>query len=345
MKILTHIDNCYRKEIPFVAYKKPEDDILKCICQDGTELHKFTGLETDGFVFAPFDDREDAYIIPKDSFTEEAISVDSSFFSDGQFIVNNSSKKRHIDLVSKTIDAIQQTDLLKVVVSREEEAKLEDFEMVNVFKKMLHQYKSAFVYIWFHPKVGLWMGATPETLLKIEGCNFETMSLAGTQEFKGDLNPKWGSKELEEQSLVTRYIKENLESKVKELQLSDVETVKAGKLLHLKTKIRGVLNSKQDITTLIKLLHPTPAVCGLPKELSKAFILREENYARSFYTGYLGEINIKNKTSLYVNLRCFSYDNSMVKLYVGGGITKSSNPEKEWLETVAKSETIKRVLF
>jgi len=113
-------------------------------------------------------------------------------------------------------------------------------------------------------------------------------------------------------------------------------------------------------------LHPTPAVCGLPKDAAKQFILKNENYNREFYTGFLGEINIKTSISrnsnsrnvennayaavktvsnLYVNLRCMQISNQEAIIYVGGGITKDSNVEAEWEETVQKALVIKKVLL
>jgi isochorismate synthase len=55
-----------------------------------------------------------------------------------------------------------------------------------------------------------------------------------------------------------------------------------------------VLNKKSTLKTLIRALHPTPAVCGLPRGYAKKFILENEQYDRSFYTGFLGELNIKS---------------------------------------------------
>jgi len=113
------------------------------------------------------------------------------------------------------------------------------------------------------------------------------------------------------------------------------------------------------------VLHPTPAVCGLPKESAKQFILEHEDYNREFYTGFLGELNcettiaprsgrrnIENRayavsrtsTQLYVNLRCMQLKNQQAIIYVGGGITEGSNAESEWEETVSKSLVIKSIL-
>ena len=102
--------------------------------------------------------------------------------------------------------------------------------------------------------------------------------------------------------------------------------------------------------SLIRALHPTPAVCGLPRVKANNFILKNENYKRTFYTGFLGELNLKDSESnvqysqLYVNLRCMEVDENKASIFVGGGITKDSNAEKEWEETVFKTKTMKRVL-
>jgi isochorismate synthase len=95
---------------------------------------------------------------------------------------------------------------------------------------------------------------------------------------------------------------------------------------------------------VIQLLHPTPAVCGFPKEQSKDFILENENYDRTFYTGFLGELNIENQTDLFVNLRCMEIEDAKAHLFMGCGITKDSIPEKEWEESINKSATMKKIL-
>ena len=88
------------------------------------------------------------------------------------------------------------------------------------------------------------------------------------------------------------------------------------------------MNSQHNIGDIIKTLHPTPAVCGLPRNLAKDFILQNEDYHRSYYTGFLGELNFKNQqSSLFVNLRCMEISGETASIYVGGGITKESIPE------------------
>jgi isochorismate synthase len=194
------------------------------------------------------------------------------------------------------------------------------------------------------------LGATPETLLNIEGTSFKTMSLAGTQV---DIQNKpliWKSKELEEQLLVTNFIENQLVDIAVNLNTDKTETVKAGNLLHLRTKVSGDLNNSSSLEELIRALHPTPAVCGLPRELARTFLFENENYDRSFYTGFLGELNLQDSkdtaksSALFVNLRCMRIQNNKATIFVGGGITKDSNASNEWEETVSKAKTMKRML-
>src|SRR5690606_31374885 len=112
---------------------------------------------------------------------------------------------------------------------------------ISIFKRLLNTYPSAFVYFWYHPKVGLWLGATPETLIEIEGNRFSIMALAGTQDYKGTTEVVWKDKEIDEQQIVANFIIQQLKPSVENLNVSKTETVKAGNLLHLKTMISAKL--------------------------------------------------------------------------------------------------------
>jgi isochorismate synthase len=244
-------------------------------------------------------------------------------------------------LVSQGIEAIQKNKFDKVVLSRKIVLK-KQISIVATFQNLIATYPSAFRYLFFHPRIGLWMGATPEQLVKINQNQFETVALAGTQLYSE--NVIWTTKEIEEQQFVTDYINTKVKNKVKQLIVTDVETVNAGNLIHLKSYIRGDLTSDFQANDLIQTLHPTPAVCGLPKERAIDFILKNEGYDRKYYAGFLGEYNKENLTDLFVNLRCLEVENDVVNIYVGCGITKDSIPEKEFIETENKSMTMRNVL-
>ncbi|WP_299053482.1 chorismate-binding protein [uncultured Polaribacter sp.] len=353
MKIIeTNIESHYKSNLPFVVYNKPNSNTVSSYFMKDDALSYTTSFKEEGFVFAPYDVKEKAILFAseKADFIEDTILLAPNLALKEDFEEVVTGKNKHLQLVERAIKEIQLTFLKKVIVSRKEVKNVSNFNVLNIFKKLLKAYPTAFVYVWFHPKVGLWFGATPETLLAISEANFKTMSLAGTQLNTNTVPVVWKSKELEEQQLVTDFIENELKEVASNLIVNKKETVKAGGLLHLKTVISGVLNKNATLKELINSLHPTPAICGLPRANAMSFISKHENYNRTFYTGFLGELNKKEpqlktvNSQLYVNLRCMSVENNEVSIYVGGGITKDSNAEKEWQETVSKSMTIKKVL-
>lgn len=359
----------YDSNLPFVVYRKPNKTKVAALLQNNITLCTTDDLTESGFVFSPFNDKEKTVLIPlKDSehiyihYDVMSGAVETSQPTGSQKL---SDKQQHISLVKKGVEAINHGVFKKVVLSRKEEVNVSESNPISIFKNLLQHYTSAFVYCWYHPKIGLWLGATPETLVKIEGSRFSMMALAGTQNYNGTIDVVWQDKEKQEQQFVTDFIIEKLEPSVDEIKVSSTDTVKAGNLLHLKTMITASLKKESKLKNVIAALHPTPAVCGLPKGAAKAFILENENYDREFYTGFLGELNIethkaprsgrrnienrayaitRKSTQLYVNLRCMQLQNNKGIIYVGGGVTKTSNPESEWEETVSKSLVIKKVL-
>ncbi len=347
MKIFEKINFNYTSKLPFVVYKKPNENFVKGIFCKNDYLIYTSDFSESGFVFSPFDEsRDKAILFPKNTskIIEERVDFENNTFHNFNYDNDVSSRENHINLVSKAINRIKESQIEKIVISRKEEVSINDFRFLEVYKNLLQRYNNAFVYIWFHPEIGLWLGATPETLLEIKGNLFKTMSLAGTKNYKEGEETIWGTKEIEEQQLVTDFIENQVKHISDSLKIESAKTIKAGTLLHLRSKVEGSLKDEASLNTLLKALHPTPAVCGLPRNDAKKFILENESYDRTFYTGFLGEINFKEKSHLFVNLRCMNFKDSIANIYVGGGITKDSIPEKEWEETVSKTSTMKAVL-
>jgi isochorismate synthase len=345
--LLDKIEDAYSKELPFVTYRKPNDKVVKGIFQKKPILNFSNNYTEKGFLFAPFNNKEDVILFRlenSDSYCASLPTGNITFDAKYTTINNDLRKDNYINLVGSCIDFIKRGKAKKVVLSRREDLDLTNFSITKIFEKLIYNYSNAFAYIWYHPKVGLWFGATPEQLVNIKLNAFNTVSLAGTQVYKDSLDVIWNKKELEEQQIVTNYMESNLNSLVDNLSISSPTTTKAGNLLHLKTSIKGLLNDKFDLKNLIDILHPTPAVCGMPKRNAKEFILKNEGYNRQFYTGFLGELNIDNSSDLFVNLRCMKVKNSIASLFIGGGITIDSIPENEWMETVEKSKVMKKVL-
>lgn len=330
----------FQSNLPFVLFARPNENQLNAYFQSDHELHKFNNQS--GFVFTSFDGLT-KIVLPKENSTyfEEEIDFNLSFKSESIQIPISKKDKIHFEnLVNNSIKDIKLGNFDKLVVSRKIDFSAE-IDVFETYQNILKTYATAFRYLLFHPKVGIWMGASPEQLIKVNNDKFETVALAGTQLFSEEVN--WTEKEIQEQQFVTDYIVSNCEDVASTIEVSEPFTVQAGKLAHIKTKIYGTI-SKENEVKLISKLHPTPAVCGLPKENAKEFILKNENYDRKFYAGFLGEWNINETTNLFVNLRCMEIG-KINSIYVGCGITKDSVAENEFKETQNKSETIKNIII
>lgn len=352
MKIIeAKVQNQLAQKLPFVLYCKPNSEEIIGLFQQNDTVYKVEDYTEKGFVFASFDGNQ-TYIIPENQSEIMRFVWDKKEFSFPEkevLVADESEKKEFENLVAKGIQGIKNQEFKKVVLSRKETVDLVDFDLETTFEKLVQLYPTTFVYCFFHPKLGTWLGATPEQLLKANDSVFETIALAGTQKANDSSAVIWKQKEKEEQQFVTDYIVNKLKNVASDVLVSEPYSIQAGSIWHIKTDISGVLNLGSSLQQVVSLLHPTPAVCGLPKEDSKAFILENEKYDRTFYTGFLGELNssLTNETQssdLFVNLRCMQIVENEALLYMGCGITKDSIPEKEWEESSNKSVTMKKVL-
>ncbi len=339
MHVFTEIQNLLSQHQAFVCYAKPNATAWKLLVQQNDNCNVFS--DQNGFVFVPFHEG-----------TKVVIPFEGSAFFQGNFEeiepetvalfpADHVQQSGFENLVANGIATIAQGNLDKVVVSRNLTIP-GHFSVIASFKNIIKTYPTAFRYLFVHPKIGIWMGATPEQLVQIHTNEFETVALAGTKLFSDAV--EWTPKEITEQKIVTDYIVSNISSRVKNLAVSEPQTIQAGNLAHLKSVITGQLTTDFSALDLITTLHPTPAVCGLPKAAAMEFILSNEQYHRSYYSGYLGEFNSQDATDLFVNLRCMQWEEQAVTIYVGCGITADSDPQLEYIETVNKSMTMRNVL-
>ena len=250
---------------------------------------------------------------------------------------HQAKKSEYIMAVDRITEGIHNSKLKKVVYSRVIKRALKQSERFSYFERLMQTYPQAFVYYFEDENLGSWVGATPEILLRRIESHCFVMSLAGTK--KANEHRAWTEKEEIEQTLVTDFILEGING----LALGEVEVDgpyahQAGPVEHLRTDITFNIDSQREMQ-LIQQLHPTPAVCGLPRNMAKQAYEAMEIHRRELYTGYIGVFD-EQQTHCYVNLRCAKLIDDELFAYVGGGITDESVPELEWIETENKSKTL-----
>jgi isochorismate synthase len=311
---------------------------------------RYSSKEKAFISFSHYDDKKN-----KDKFLDlvsknlGSPSLETSFFS-SEYKNPEKDQTEFSGIVKKAIELITENKIKKVVLSRSRKIKLKSsFDLLKTYQELCLNYPNAFVSLIAIPGAGTWLGASPELLVCIDKHKiFKTSSLAGTQKLEKGLKLSeavWTQKEIEEQALVSRYIINCFKTiRLREYEEDGPYTIQAGDLIHLKTDLSADIKKVNfpDLGTLmLDLLHPTSAVCGMPKEEAMEFIIDHEETDRSFFSGFLGPVNIDEETHLFVNLRCARIlDKGTAVLYAGAGITKDSDPEKEWLETEMKMRTM-----
>ncbi|MCT4614827.1 MAG: chorismate-binding protein [Marinifilaceae bacterium] len=355
------VELCLGSNSQFYIYSLPGDEDCTIGIQkqnDSKNIQLFSDLFSEnGFVVYPFCKRgndKPVFIKSDIEFNSNSISTSDISFLESLTAKNSDSPKTYFSTsrslyssqYSKLKSLLDSEILSKAILSRIVVVDREDLDEVgSVFYKLCKKYKDAFVYIVKFDCDNIWVGATPEILLNVNSFGFQTIALAGTRLPDSDGTVNWSEKEIEEQSYVQDYIEELLDLNNCNYLKSETETVKAGKLCHLKTFYRS--SDKLDDNRMISLiedLHPTPAVCGIPKQSAMDSIIEIESHDREYYAGFIGPV-ANGIWNLFVNLRCGKLTNNQLVLYVGGGITKDSEEESEWDETSHKSDTLLSVFL
>lgn len=344
------IETCINNNIPFVSYRKPNSNkIITCIQETEKVLNSYDISEfegSDGFIFVPFDvTNEKSYLLVPDIVIDD---YDNNYLER----INN------LSFPKKTINSIEEGSTLrndydnqfyslmsdfkdglldKAILSRVI-CKKSDNKPFHYFEQLLNNRKESFVYIINIPDENLWIGATPEQFVNLSNNRIRTTALAGTR----SVNDDWSEKEIKEQKYVQDYIRMVFDKfSIPDVKSNTDYSSGIGNIKHIRTEFTAIIDkSGNDIFELLKELHPTPAVCGTPKSESFQRILKLEKHNRKYYCGFLGRITNNYEFDLYVNLRCMQITSENIQYYLGGGLTKDSDVDSEWNETVMKYKSI-----
>jgi len=342
----------------FAIYRLPHEDTATIVRQkDGTpeELHACTALNgRKGFVVAPFEVRNDQPILVIRPDKVEHVRVTDIPLDDRKSVASSVSGN---DRAYYSIDfanfhaQLEQGAFRKIVLARcSDETTSVPLSPMVLFRRACDLYPRMFISLVDTATSGCWLTATPEILLEGEGQNWKTIALAGTMKLEGEHlkgegeTMNWTTKNIQEQRYVATYIAECLEQFTCDFREEGPYTVRAANLVHLRSDFNFSLSASDHIGDLLQRLHPTPAVCGLPKRETFQFIVGSEHTPRRYYSGFMGMLDPEAQTHLYVSLRCMNIEGSVCHLYAGGGLLKGSTEEQEWQETEAKLETMRRCI-
>lgn len=245
-------------------------------------------------------------------------------------------------------------ELEKIVMSRKKIFTYnESLDPISFFKALLIKNNTQNSYqIFNQSKFGeAFLSITPERLFSIEDNKFESISLAASaprgktpeEDLEFEQILKTSDKLTREHNLVTAEIVKKLSLVSKDIQVSPLETMKLPYIQHRAANIKAALNENENPIDLISLLHPTPAVGGLPWDKARSKIMELEPYKRKQYAAPIGVISA-HYSELAVGIRSATIEKETLSIFGGAGIVKGSIPEEEWVETGTKMNPFLKVV-
>ena len=257
----------------------------------------------------------------------------------------STTDERWLDSVRLAKLAIERGELQKVVLARRFIARSErPFDRFQVIDSLSKRFPECFVFCFD----GL-VGASPELLVRVDDGSVVSRPLAGSTARGGDAKEDESraqaliasSKERSEHAFALATVIDTLKPLSESLDVPAVPSLlRLANVQHLQSEVTAKLNGFLSSLDLAGALHPTAAVCGVPRDVAFETLKRVEGFPRGRYAGPIGWTDRDGNGEWAVALRCAELDGSSAALYAGAGIVAESDPQKELEEVALKLDAM-----
>jgi len=258
------------------------------------------------------------------------------------------------EAVRESLRAIGSGSISKAVLARTLEVELDSqVDPVDVVSHLWDANRGSHAFL-FEPVPGSTLvGAAPETVATLRDGVFHATAVAGsirrgeTPREQAELAARLlaSDKDRAEQRIALDDMVARLETMAHQIRTDpQPHVLTLARIQHLETEIRASVPSDVGILDLLRLLHPTPAVCGLPRDAALSFLAEEEPFERGWYAGPVGLFDAEGNGIFVPALRTGVSTGSGWRLFAGAGIVDGSVPALEWEETVIKFEPMLEAL-
>lgn len=309
----------------------------------------------------PFDTALDAQLIVPDAVRDTFVDAAASIAAPAAVVATKIEPSEHgyVEAVARALEAMQTGALGKVVLSRRFDIEFDSPVDLNLLIARLRRdpHTTTFclpVYRDRDVEPCSLVGASPELLLAKQGRAVSSAPLAGSARRSADQavdraaadRLSGSDKDRREHAIVVEWIADRLSPYCRRLAVPVTPAITSTDTLwHFGTQIAGELKDPSTPSLeLAMMLHPTPAVCGVPLHAATAAIRASEPFDRGFYTGVVGWSDARGDGRWMVAIRCAEVSGATAHLFAGAGIVLGSDPLAELEETAAKFETLLRAL-
>lgn len=199
------------------------------------------------------------------------------------------------------------------------------------------------------------VGASPEVMVRKEGCKVELRPIAGTR-------PRGATAEADAQ--LAEELLADPKERAEHVMLVDLGRNDLGRVcrsgsvevselmvieryshvMHIVSNVRGELLAGRDAFDLVRATFPAGTLSGAPKIRAMQIIDELEPLRRGVYGGAVGYISYSGNMDLAIAIRTLVVKDGKVHLQAGAGIVADSDPTAEWKETVNKAMAVRRAI-
>lgn len=252
--------------------------------------------------------------------------------------------------VQSAIATIAAQDLHKIVLAHAVDVTAEQpFSPTRSLQNLRQHYPGCYIFSMSNGQGHSFIGASPERLISVHHGELVTDALAGSaprsQSAETDsaiaAHLRLSEKERHEHRVVVDFITQKLtDIGLQPLSAAVPSLLRLSNIQHLHTPIRAKLPSTVHPLDILKRLHPTPAVAGVPRRHACREIRKYEAFERDLYAAPLGWLDPDGNCEFIVGIRSALITGNRARLYAGAGIVAGSDPERELAEIQLKLSTL-----
>ncbi len=315
--------------------------------RDGNYYFIFNGIYQTGSESSITEEFEKNKLILNALISNKSISENE--FVEFSNLHDENERSEWINKVNAALKEISIGDYSKIVLSRRVELSLSgQSNLFGKLKILAEDYPKCYIFA-YRKDDSIFFGASPEKLAKIKNGWVEADALAGsTQRGKSEDEDKrladellLSKKNLSEQNAVVDFITNSFSGFSDEIVYEEKPIIrKLSNIQHLWTPIKAKLKEGHTIFSILKEIHPTPAICGVPWSGALDFIKSTEGYQRGLYAGIVGWFNFDEEGEFAVSIRSGLLKENKLYAFAGCGIVEGSDPQAEFEETELKLKPI-----
>ena len=259
------------------------------------------------------------------------------------------SREEYCDMVEKAKDYIREGDIFQVVLSNRIEADISG-SLFDTYRVLRTTNPSPYMFYFSSNDIEI-AGASPETLVKLNGRKLYTFPLAGTrprgktpeEDLKLEEELLGDEKELAEHNMLVDLGRNDIG------RISEIGSVHVDKymsverfshVMHIGSTVTGTLKSDLDPLAAIDSILPAGTLSGAPKIRACEIINELENNKRGIYGGAIGYVDLSGNIDTCISIRIAFSRNNKVFIRSGAGIVADSVPDSEFEESLNKAAAV-----